>query len=173
MYVPSTLSVQARDHRTHRLKQIVPFSESDRESRIAVDPTEITNRSNSYPKPYARSGQGEAYLRIIGVSLSATDNAVCRGRRCTRLISSNISYPNRACAVSSFKRFLICQHEPVKHPVGMRTLQFFSFFSLLIIKYKAFQMLLLHFILHLGRASVNGQGRRRRNSKLSSLKKEI
>jgi hypothetical protein len=55
----------------------------------------------------------------------------------------------------------------------MRTFQFFSFFSLLIIKYQAFQMLLLHFVLHLGRASVNGQGRRRRNSKLSSLKKEI
>lgn len=58
-----------------------------------------------------RSGQGEAYLRIIGVSLSATDNAVYRGRRCIESdpISSNISYLNRACAVSSFKRFLICQ----------------------------------------------------------------
>ena len=29
------LSVHARDHRTHRLKRIVPFSESDKESRIA------------------------------------------------------------------------------------------------------------------------------------------
>ena len=34
MYVPSTISEHAREHRTHRLKRIVPLSERD----MRVDP---------------------------------------------------------------------------------------------------------------------------------------
>ena len=119
---------------------------------------------------------GEAYLRIIGAMVFVGNG---QGSLSVHKITDSdqlhptyriLMAPARFRASSAFSSVSINLKRPneKKH-----TFQFFSFFSLLIVKYQAFQMLLFYFILHLSRASVNGQSRGRRNSKLASLKKEL
>jgi hypothetical protein len=48
---------------------------------------------------------------LIGMTLSATDNEVVEAEAGSR--TAFHPYLDRACAASSFKRFPICQHQPL------------------------------------------------------------